>query len=311
VEHLSNESVVRLGCFAGVLLLMAVWEALAPRRRLSVKRPARWASNLGLAALNTLAVRFLVPLGAAGVAVLAEDRGWGLLNNVALPRWLAVVLAVVALDLAIYLQHVMFHAVPLLWRLHMVHHADLDFDATTGVRFHTAEILLSMGIKMAAVVLLGAPALAVVLFEVLLNATSVFSHGNVRLAGWLDRILRLFVVTPEMHRVHHSVIPSETNSNFGFNLPWWDFLFGTYQAEPAEGHEGMTVGLKEPREERRVERLHWMLALPFLGRGRGYPLNRGDGGGGVEPGAGKAAPANAKGGETPPVPPGRREPAGV
>ena len=279
MELLSSESVIRLGCFGGVLLLMALWEALAPRRRLTVKPPARWASNLGLAALNTLAARLLVPLGAVGAAILAEERGWGLLNNVALPGWLAVALAVVALDLAIYLQHVMFHAVPLLWRLHMVHHADLDFDATTGVRFHTLEILLSALIKIAAVVLLGAPALAVVLFEVLLNATSVFDHGNVRLPGWLDHALRLVVVTPDMHRVYHSALPSETNSNFGFNLPWWDFLFGTYLDQPAEGHEGMTVGLKEPRDECRVDRLHWMLALPFLWRARGYPLNRGGGGG--------------------------------
>ena len=204
---LSHEPVVRLGCFAGVLLLMALWEALAPRRRLTVRRPARWFSNLGLVVVDTLAVRFLVPLGAVGVAVLAAQRGWGLFNNVALPGWLAVLLSVVALDLAIYLQHLMFHAVPLLWRLHMVHHADLDFDATTGVRFHTLEILLSLLIKMGVVVLLGAPALGVVAFEVLLNATSLFGHGNVRLPGWLDRVLRLVVVTPEMHRVHHSTDP--------------------------------------------------------------------------------------------------------
>jgi sterol desaturase/sphingolipid hydroxylase (fatty acid hydroxylase superfamily) len=257
-----------------MLFLMVVWEMLAPRRRLRVARPARWASNLGLAALNTLAVRFLMPLGAVGTAALAESRGWGLLNNVALPLWLAIPLAVVVLDLAIYLQHVMFHAVPILWRLHMVHHADLDFDATTGVRFHTLEILLSALIKMAVVVLLGTPALAVILFEVLLNATSMFNHGNVRLPGWLDRGLRFVLVTPEMHRVHHSAIPSETNANFGFNLPWWDFLLGTYQAQPMEGHETMTIGLKEPREERYVQRLYWMLALPFIGRGKDYPLNR-------------------------------------
>jgi sterol desaturase/sphingolipid hydroxylase (fatty acid hydroxylase superfamily) len=268
------ESLIRLGCFGSVLLLMALWEALAPRRRLTVRRPGRWASNLGLVALNALALRFLVPLGAVGTALLAHERGWGLLNNVTWPGWLAVPLAVVALDLAIYLQHVMFHAVPLLWRLHLVHHADLDFDATTGVRFHTLEVLLSMGIKMGAVVLLGAPAVAVVAFEVLLNATSVFSHGNVRLPAWLDRLLRLLVVTPEMHRVHHSAIPRETNSNFGFNLPWWDYLFGTYRAGPAEGHEGMTIGLKEPRDERLVERLPGMLALPFLAGGGDYPVNR-------------------------------------
>jgi sterol desaturase/sphingolipid hydroxylase (fatty acid hydroxylase superfamily) len=273
---LSHEPVVRLGCFAGVLLLMALWEALAPRRLLSVARPARWASNLGLVALDTLAVRFLVPLGAVGVAVLAAERGWGLFNNVALPGWLAVALSVVALDLAIYLQHLMFHAVPLLWRLHMVHHADLDVDATTGVRFHTLEILLSLFLKMAAVALLGAPALGVVAFEVLLNATSLFNHGNVRLPAWLDRPLRLLVVTPEMHRVHHSAAPGETNSNFGFNLPWWDYLFGTYRARPAAGHEGMTLGLAQFRDEHVADRLHWLLLLPFVGPPGGYPITRRD-----------------------------------
>jgi len=263
---LSWEPLVRLGCFGGALLLMALWEALAPRRRLTVSRPWRWSSNLGLTALNTLAVRFLVPLGAVGTALVAQERGWGVLNNVSLPSWLAVALAVIALDLAIYFQHVMFHAVPLLWRLHRVHHADLDFDATTGVRFHTIEILLSSGIKMGAVVLLGAPALAEVAFEVLLNATSVFNHGNVRLPAWFDRALRFVIVTPEMHRVHHSVIPRETNSNFGFSLPWWDYLFGTYRAQPAQGHEGMTIGLASFRDERVADRLHAMLLLPFVGQ---------------------------------------------
>jgi sterol desaturase/sphingolipid hydroxylase (fatty acid hydroxylase superfamily) len=228
----------------------------------------RWFSNLGLAALNSLAVRVVVPLGAFGMALLARDRGWGLLNHVWLPAWLAVGLACLALDLVIYIQHRLFHAVPWLWRLHLVHHADLDFDATTGVRFHTIEILLSMAIKMAVVAALGAPALSVLIFEVLLNVTSLFNHGNVRLPLWLDRAFRLMVVTPEMHRVHHSVIPQETNSNFGFNLPWWDYLFGTYRAQPARGHEGMTIGLEQPREQRRVERLHWMLLLPFLKKER-------------------------------------------
>ena len=272
---MDNAAVIRLVCFGGVLLLMALWEVLAPRRRLTVGRPVRWASNLGLVALNTLAARFLVPAGAVGVAVVAEKNGWGLFHDAALPAWLVVTLAVIALDLAIYLQHVMFHAVPLLWRLHMVHHADLDFDVTTGIRFHTIEIVLSLGIKAAAIVLLGAPALAVLIFEVLLNGTSMFNHGNVRLPAWLDRLLRLVVVTPEMHRVHHSVYPRETNSNFGFNLPWWDFLFGTYRAQPADGHEAMTIGLRHLRDERRNEQLQWMLLLPFLGLTGDYPLNRG------------------------------------
>jgi sterol desaturase/sphingolipid hydroxylase (fatty acid hydroxylase superfamily) len=273
VELLTTEATVRLGFFAGVLAVMALWEALAPRRRPAVGKRLRWLNNLGLVCLNTLAVRVLVPLGAVGVALLGQERGWGLFNNVAVPDWLATLLAIIALDFAIYLQHVLFHAVPILWRLHMVHHADLDIDASTGVRFHTVEILLSMGIKSAVVILLGAPAHAVLIFEILLNATSIFSHGNVRLPGWLDWVLRLFVVTPDMHRVHHSMHARETNSNFGFNLPWWDFLFGTYRAQPADGHEGMTIGLEQFRDKR-VERLHWMLALPFVGPPGNYPVNR-------------------------------------
>ncbi len=267
------ESAIRLAFFAVVLVLMALLEVLAPRRRPLVGKRVRWVNNLGLISLNALGVRLLFPLGAVGMALVAQERGWGLFNNFSLPGWLAVVLAVVALDLVIYLQHVLFHAVPILWRLHMVHHADLDFDVTTGLRFHTLEILLSLGVKLGAVVLLGAPALAVLIFEVLLNATSMFSHANTRFPVWLDRALRLFVVTPDMHRVHHSVHMRETNSNFGFNLPWWDYLFGTYQAQPADGHDGMTIGLAQFREKW-VERLHWMLALPFIRQGADYPINR-------------------------------------
>jgi sterol desaturase/sphingolipid hydroxylase (fatty acid hydroxylase superfamily) len=271
---LPYESVIRLGGFVGVLALMALWEILAPRRRLIAGKPWRWASNLGLVALDTVAVRIVVPLGAVGTAIIAHEYNWGLFNNLLLPEWAAVVLSVVALDFTIYLQHVLFHAVPVLWRLHMVHHADLDFDVSTGVRFHVLEILISMGIKMAAVVLLGAPALSVLIFEVLLNATSMFSHGNVHLPAWFDRVLRLVVVTPDMHRVHHSIHVRETNSNFGFNAPWWDYLFGTYKDQPADGHEGMTIGLKQFRDERRAERLHWMLLLPFVGRVGDYPISR-------------------------------------
>lgn len=261
------ENLVRLGCFGGVLLLMALWEYLAPRRSRMISCKLRWSSNLGLAAVNTAAVRLLIPLGATGVALLAEERRWGLFNQVTLPEGVALVLMVAALDLVLYVQHVLFHAVPVLWRLHRVHHADLDFDTTTGVRFHTVEILLSMVIKIGAVVALGASALAVVVFEVLLNATSMFNHGNVRLPVWLDRPLRRLVVTPEMHRVHHSVVPQETNSNYGFNLPWWDFLFGTYRAQPAAGHDDMVIGLPEFRDER-VEHLPWMLAMPLVGKTR-------------------------------------------
>lgn len=270
----AHESLIRLGCFAGVLLLMALAEALLPRRPLTRKKRTRWFSNLILVALNSIMVRVLFPLGATGLAMLAETRGWGLFNNLDLPKGLTVVVSILVLDLVIYLQHVMFHAVPVLWRLHMVHHADLDFDVTTGLRFHTLEILLSLIIKLAVVVVLGPPALAVLLFEVLLNATSMFSHGNVRLPEWLDRLLRYLLVTPDMHRVHHSSRPRETNSNFGFNMPWWDFLFGTYRAQPADGHEGMTIGLDHLRDER-VEHLPAMLALPIIGSVGDYPVNRG------------------------------------
>jgi sterol desaturase/sphingolipid hydroxylase (fatty acid hydroxylase superfamily) len=259
-----SEPIVRLGCFAVVLLLMAAAEVLLPRRRLLADRPRRWLNNLALAGLNTIVVRVLLPAGAVGVAVAVEARGWGLFTTWALPYWLAVLVTVVALDFVIYLQHVLFHAVPVLWRLHRVHHADLDFDVTTALRFHTLEILVSMGIKVGAIAFLGATPLGVLIFEVLLNATAMFSHGNVRLPGWLDRILRLVVVTPDMHRVHHSVDPRETNSNFGFNLPWWDYLLGTYRAQPAAGHEGMTIGVAELRDEQQVERLPGMLLLPFV-----------------------------------------------
>ena len=254
---------------------MALWELLAPRRSLSVRKPLHWASNLALVFLNTAVVRLVIPMTAVALAVLAETNDWGLLNQVNLPTWLENTAAVIALDLVIYLQHVMFHAVPVLWRLHMVHHADLDFDVTTGLRFHTLEIILSMLIKLAAVLVLGPSALAVLVFEVLLNATSMFNHGNVRLTGWLDRLLRLFVVTPDMHRVHHSVASHETNSNFGFNLPWWDRLLGTYRDQPEAGHEGMTIGIEGWRDEQRLERLPGILLLPFRDpAGNRYPINR-------------------------------------
>ena len=256
-----------------MLLLLAGWEVRAPRRQLVTSRRLRWASNLGLLVLNTVAIRVLLAFGAVGIAPIAHERSWRLFNNISWPARLAIPLSVIALDLALYLQHVMFHAVPALWRLHMVHHADLDFDVTTGLRFHTVEVLLSMGIKVAAIVVLGPPAVAVLIFEVLLNATSMFNHSNIWMPSWLDRIVRMFIVTPDMHRVHHSLHPHETNSNFGFNLPWWDYLLGTYRAQPNDGHEKMTIGLKQFRDDR-VDRLHWMLALPFLGSAGVYPINR-------------------------------------
>jgi sterol desaturase/sphingolipid hydroxylase (fatty acid hydroxylase superfamily) len=271
---MSGEPAVRLAFFLGVLAAMSVWQWLAPRRRPVASSGLRWLSNVGILVLSTLVLRFLLPASAAGVAIFAADHGWGLFNHLAAPGWLAVVLSVIALDLAIYVQHVLFHAIPALWRLHRVHHADLDFDVTTGVRFHPIEILLSMGIKIAAIAALGAPALAVVIFEVLLNGTSMFNHGNVRLPLGADRALRLLVVTPDMHRVHHSITAHETNSNFGFALPWWDRLLGTYKDQPDAGHEAMTIGIDDFRDERQVDRLPGMLALPFRGPASAYTINR-------------------------------------
>lgn len=270
---LGSEPLIRMSAFGGVLALMMLWELLAPRRPQAIARRTRWPSNLGIVVVDTLVVRFLFPTAAVGMALLGESRGWGLLNNLALPNWFEVVGAIVLLDLVIYLQHVLFHAVPVLWRLHRMHHADLEFDVTTGVRFHPIEIILSMVIKFGTVAALGAPALAVLLFEVLLNATSMFNHGNVRLPARLDRVLRWGVVTPEMHRVHHSVVPRETNSNFGFNLPWWDRLFGTYRPQPAAGHEAMTIGIEQFRDPREL-RLDRMLQQPFRGDDRLYPLGQ-------------------------------------
>jgi len=269
---LEHEPGIRLTFFFGILFLVTAWELLAPRRSLTTSKTSRWFSNLSIVLIDSLAVRLLMPLQAVGVALFVAKHGWGILNNVTLPGWAGIVLGILGLDLVIYLQHAMFHAIPVFWRLHRMHHTDLDFDVTTGIRFHPIEIFLSMGIKMAAVMVLGASAIAVVLFEVLLNATSMFNHGNVRLPGRIDRMLRLLVVTPEMHRVHHSVVIQEHNSNFGFNFPWWDRLLGTYQDQPARGHEGMAIGLSQFREPKRLTLL-WLLILPFFGKPGKYPFN--------------------------------------
>ncbi|MGK2951739.1 MAG: sterol desaturase family protein [Thiobacillus sp.] len=270
---MSNEAAIRLGFFFGVLTLMGVWEWLAPRRALSTSKSRRWRANLGIVMLDTAAVRLLLPVTAVAMALLAQQRGWGLLNQVELPHALELLIGVLVLDCVIYLQHVMFHAVPALWRLHRVHHSDLDFDVTTGVRFHPIEIVLSMGIKLAAIVVLGPSALAVLVFEVMLNAVTMFNHGNVRLPAAIDRVLRLIVVTPEMHRVHHSILPHETNSNFGFSFPWWDRLFGTYRAQPERGHLGMTIGLDAFRDPGTLG-FGQLLLQPFRGEPGRYPINR-------------------------------------
>jgi sterol desaturase/sphingolipid hydroxylase (fatty acid hydroxylase superfamily) len=268
---LAYEPAIRLAAFAGVFVVMAAWEWIVPRRKQSVARTWRWPNNLGVVVVDTLFVRILFPTAAVGLALIAEAQGFGVFNTVAIPWWIAVVLSVVVLDLAIYLQHVLFHAVPTLWRLHRMHHADLDIDVTTGLRFHPIEIVLSILIKFAVVAVLGAPGAAVLIFEVLLNATSMFNHSNVRISASIDRVLRWFVVTPDMHRIHHSILSRETNSNFGFNLPWWDHLLGTYRAKPEAGHEGMTIGIEQFRDPREL-RLDRMLLQPFRGDAGRYPI---------------------------------------
>ena len=259
---LAAEPLIRLGVFAAVLALLVAWELLAPRRQPTVGRWRRWPGNVGVVVIDTVLVRILFPTAAVGLALVAEANGWGVLNVVAVPDLLAIFTAIVLLDLIIYAQHMLLHAVPLLWRLHRMHHADLEIDVTTGIRFHPVEILLSMVIKLGAVVVLGAPALGVMIFEVLLNATSMFNHSNVRLPVGVDRWLRRILVTPDMHRVHHSIVARETNSNFGFNLLWWDRLFGTYRDQPAAGHEAMTIGLPQFRDPSEL-RLDRMLIQPL------------------------------------------------
>ncbi|MEH6504396.1 MAG: sterol desaturase family protein [Cycloclasticus sp.] len=268
------EIAVRLGFFFTVFGLVATWEIIAPRRALNVSKAVRWANNLGLVFLNTLVLRLLFPAAAVGVAVFVSENNWGLLNHFQLSFPLAVLISIVAMDLVIYLQHLLVHAAPTLWRLHRVHHADPDYDVTTGSRFHPIEIILSMLIKFATIAILGPPIVAVVIFEIVLNAMAMFNHGNIRLPLALDRVLRLIVVTPDMHRVHHSVEDNEANSNFGFNLSIWDHLFGTYIDQPRDGHENMTIGIHKYREAKQVSWLLGMLTLPFVGKVSAYAINR-------------------------------------
>jgi sterol desaturase/sphingolipid hydroxylase (fatty acid hydroxylase superfamily) len=257
---------VRSVAFAIVLAVMAVWEMLHPVRPLAISKPVRWFNNLAIVALNAVVMRVVFPLTLFGLALLGEEHEWGALHLTNWAGWVRVVVSVVVLDGVIYLQHVMFHAVPLLWRFHRMHHADLDFDVTTGLRFHTCEMLISLGVKITAILALGPPALGVLVFEVLLTSTAMFNHSNVRLPKALERLVRAILVTPDMHRVHHSIVPAETNSNFGFSLPWWDFLMGTYRARPAAGDDGVVIGLPDQRDPRRTAWLPLMLALPFTDR---------------------------------------------
>ena len=256
------EMILRLTCTAVVFAALAAWELLAPRRALAVGRLRRWPSNIGVLVVDAALVRLLIPTAAVGASLLAVGNGWGLFNWLQLRLSVGAILGFLILDFAIWAQHWAFHHVPVLWRLHRMHHADLDIDVTTGVRFHPFEIMISLAIKIAVIVAFGIPPVGVFVFEVMLNATSMFNHSNARMPPWLDRALRWIVVTPDMHRVHHSVVRAETDSNFGFNLPWWDWLFRTYRSEPQAGHDGMTIGIPQFRDPKE-QRLDRMLTQPF------------------------------------------------
>jgi sterol desaturase/sphingolipid hydroxylase (fatty acid hydroxylase superfamily) len=261
-----NDTAVRLGVFAGIFLLMALVELALPKRTLIVSKGRRWLTNVGISVVASVLLRLMaalaVPVAAVAAAFYAQENGIGLLNNVAWPEWVKIVLALAALDLAIWAQHLASHKIPILWRLHKVHHADRDIDVTTAVRFHPVEIALSMLWKIVVVVPLGASPLAVFLFEVILNGCAMFNHANIDLPGWLDRAIRIFVVTPDMHRVHHSVQRREHDSNYGFNLSVWDRLFRTYTAQPEGGHQDMIIGLT-PYQSEEPTRFGWSLWLPF------------------------------------------------
>lgn len=259
---LNHEPTIRLITFLTMLIGMMVWEVATPRRRQEIPKVLRWTNNLSLVVIDTAILRLAFPVLAVGLAGIAKTNGWGLFNMIDLPVWIAVIFAIMLLDLATYLQHIVFHAVPGLWRLHRMHHADLEFDATTGLRFHPAEIVVSMTAKLALVLAIGAPAVAVLAFEVILNAASIFNHSNIALSPAIDRVVRLFLVTPDMHRVHHSIEPRETNTNFGFSVPWWDRLFGTYLAQPAKGHLEMKIGIEQFRSRRELW-LDRMLVQPL------------------------------------------------
>ncbi|QGX97121.1 sterol desaturase family protein [Roseovarius faecimaris] len=262
---MENETLIRLGVFLGLFALFAVIEALAPRRIRTQPRQTRWLTNWAIVILDTLTLRLMavaLPLLAVGAAIDAQAQGWGLMNALDLPLWGAVILTVLIFDFAIWAQHLITHKIPLLWRIHRVHHADRDIDVTTAIRFHPVEIALSMILKIGLVYLLGPPALGIILFEIILNGTAMFNHANIRLPLWLDAVLRRLLVTPDMHRVHHSVHRHEHDSNYGFALSIWDRLFGTYIAQPEGGHDRMTIGLEW--QDDRPSRLGWALWLPFM-----------------------------------------------
>lgn len=262
----TNPETVRLAVFLSVFVVLAILEKIRPRRHLLVSKTRRWFANLAIVILNTLVMRLLIPIAPYGMAVFAQSKGWGVFNQLKLAGMPEIVASLLLLDLVIYLQHRTFHHMSLLWRIHRMHHTDLDLDVSSGTRFHPLEMVVSVMIKLLAVCLLGSSPLSVLLFEILLNATSMFNHANVRIPVRIDRWLRMILVTPDMHRVHHSVVPQETDSNFGFSLPWWDHLFASYRAQPRDGHSEMSIGLKEFRNLNKLG-LTQLLLLPFVDAG--------------------------------------------
>ncbi|MDX2493541.1 MAG: sterol desaturase family protein [Desulfuromusa sp.] len=268
---MAHEGIIRSLFFFVIFALVAYGEIVASRRQLTVSKTERWFNNLSMILLSNILIKLTLPVAATGVAVAAAAKNWGLFNSLPLPYWMVILISILILDLVVYLQHLMFHAVPILWRIHMVHHADLDLDVTSALRIHPLELIISMGIKIMVVAALGIPVLAVLIFEIILNAAAMFNHGNLRLSDKFDRRLRLLTVTPDMHRVHHSVMIRETNSNFGFNFPYWDRLFGTYRAQPVDGHEQMTIGLSPFRNVEQITFLK-LLIFPFIEEAGHYSL---------------------------------------
>lgn len=262
-DILGVEPQLRLGIFFSVLILMALWEILLPRRKQSASKTTRWISNLGITFLNGMILRVVFPLLAVGLAAICRENGWGVLNIFDIPWLPGLIASIVVLDMIIYFQHILFHMVPALWRLHRMHHTDPELDVTSGARFHPFEIILSMVIKLSAIMVIGPTPEAVMIFEIVLNASAMFNHGNVYLNLKADHILRYLIVTPDMHRIHHSIIQKETNSNFGFFLSWWDRLMGTYRRDPEAGHVNMTIGIGEFLGDQGIK-LHWLLIQPFL-----------------------------------------------
>ncbi len=266
VDH---ETAVRTFFFFGVFIAVAIWEMKNPRRTQTIPRNIRWAANFGIVIMSTLSIRFLFPFFTVGMAVFCQKQGWGFLNYFDFSYGAKIILSLLFFDMAIYLQHVLGHTVPLIWRLHRMHHADLEYDVSTGLRFHPIEVIFSIMVKMVFIAALGPPAVAVLISEISLNVIAMFNHGNVNIPEKVDKILRLFIITPDMHRVHHSATRAETDSNYGFFLPWWDWIGGTYVAQPQKGHKEMTIGLEYFRELKFLK-LHWLLAQPFISK-QGYP----------------------------------------